>query len=137
MERFRSKTTNWLKIFAALGLLLGRTALSSAQRDSPKTQKRPVTVADAILMTRIAGSPYPAVRPKSGFAIFSPDGKRFAIVLSQGNIGKNANDCTLLVFKTADIPQGGEPSKLLVFSTSSDRPGIQTLEWSKDNDTIF
>ncbi len=120
-----------------LGALFRGATLSSAQVTDPDIQKHPVRVADAIGMTRIAGSPYPAVRPKTGFAVFSPDGSRFAIVLSKGNIGKNTNDYSLLVFRAADVSHGGNPKKLVSLSVSSNRPGIQSLEWSNDNDTIF
>jgi dipeptidyl aminopeptidase/acylaminoacyl peptidase len=102
-------------------------------------EKRPVTVADTIRMTRIAGRGYyPPWFPKSGFAVFSPDGKRFAMVIVRGNVEKNTNEYSLLVFRTANVSHhGGMPRTLVSLSSSSNRNGIADLKWSKDNDTIF
>jgi dipeptidyl aminopeptidase/acylaminoacyl peptidase len=88
-------------------------------------------------MTRIAGSAYPAERPKSGFAVFSPNGKRFAIVLSKGNMKMNSNDYCLLVFQSADVFHGGNPKLLASFSSSSNRAGIFNIRWADDNETIY
>src|SRR5690242_16738912 len=80
-----------------LAMLL--TTLSGLAR---ATAKRPITVSDIVSMTRVAGSPYFAYQPKSGFAVFSPDGTKFAIVLVRGNVTKNMNDYSLLLFRTAN-----------------------------------
>jgi dipeptidyl aminopeptidase/acylaminoacyl peptidase len=124
-------------VILGLGIVLGRAQVSFGQASTSASGKRPVTVADAIEMTRIAGSPYPAVRPKTGFAEFSPDGSRFAIVLSKGNLRQNTNDYSLLVFRTAQVSRGGQPQTLVSFSSSSNLLGIQNLTWSEDNDTIY
>ena len=88
-------------------------------------------------MTRVAGSGYPSLRPKSGFAVFSPDERRFAIVTARGNIEKNTNEYSLLVFETAEVSNGGVPRTLASLSSSSNREGIVDVKWYKDNDTIF
>src|SRR6266403_1093512 len=85
---------------AIIGAMVGGTGRSVLE-------KRSVAVADTIRMTRIGGSVHPAVRPKSGFAVFSPDGKRFAIVVCKGNLKTNANDYSLLVFRTAEVFRDG------------------------------
>jgi hypothetical protein len=113
------------------------SGLSFGQTRTATLEKRPVTVADTIEMTRVAGSGYPSMRPKSGFAVFSPDGKHFALVLARGNVGKNTNKYSLLVFRTADVSEGAVPKTLVTLSSSSNREGIVDLKWSKDNDTIF
>jgi dipeptidyl aminopeptidase/acylaminoacyl peptidase len=115
----------------------GFAGLSFGQERTAIVEKHPVTVADTIQMTRLAGSGYPSMRPKSGFAVFSPDGKRFAIVVARGNLEKNTNEYSLLVFRTADVSAGGMPRTLVSFSSSSNREGIVGLKWSEDNDTIF
>jgi len=128
------------KLFRAiliLGGVHGLAGLSFGQEKGAASEKRPVTVADAIRMTRIAGNGYPSLRPKSGFAVFSPDGKHFAIVIAQGNVEKNTNEYALLVFRTADVSEGGMPRTLVSLSSSSNREGIVDLKWSKDNGTIF
>lgn len=126
----------WLRVAAMLASLSG-VAGSSSWQEMAAGRKRPVTVADVIGMTRIAGSQYPAVRPKRDFAVFSPDGKRFVIVLSKGNLGKNTNDYSLLLFRTANVFRNAAPTTLALFSSSSNRMGISDLTWSEDNDTIF
>ena len=128
------------KLFPAILILLGvhgLAGLCSGQERTATEEKRPVTVADAIRMTRVAGSGYPSWRKKSGFAVFSPDGKHFAIVIARGNIEKNTNEYSLLVFRTAEVSHGGVPRTLVSFSSSSNREGIVGLKWSKDNNAIF
>jgi len=95
------------KLFRVLVILTGLHCLASLSFGQEKTatsEKRPVTVADTIRMTRIAGSGYPSWRRKSGFEVFSPDGKQFAIVVARGDVEKNTGEYSLLVFKTADGP---------------------------------
>jgi hypothetical protein len=116
-------------------VVLGTVGLLFGQETS--AEKRHVTVADGIEMTRVAGTGYPAVRPKNGFAVFSPNGLYFAIVLSKGNIEKNTNDYSLLLFRTAEVSHGPTPRLLTSFSTSSNREGIFDLRWSTNNDTLF
>jgi hypothetical protein len=128
------------KPFATILILMGVQGLAGlfiGHGKRPLPEKRPVTVADAIRMTRIAGNGYPSLRPKSGFAAFSPDGKRFAIVIARGDIEKNTNEYSLLLFRTSDLFDGGMPKTLVSFSSSSNQEGIVGLKWSSDNDTIF
>jgi len=128
------------KLFPAILILVGVhvvAGVSFGEEKDANPEKRPVTVADAIRMTRVAGSGYPSLRPTSGFAVFSPDGKHFAIVIARGNVEKNTNEYSLLIFRTADVFNGGVPRTLVSLSSSSNREGIVDLKWSKDNDTIF
>src|SRR5260370_41937715 len=91
----RSRRTLFLenKLFSAILILGAAHALagySFGQGHTATPEKRPVIVADTIRMARIAGKGYyPPWVPKGGFAVFSPDGKRFAIVITQGNGEKN------------------------------------------------
>ncbi len=128
------------KLFTAILVLIGVPGLGSlsfGQEKAATPEKRPVTVADAIRMTRVGGSGYPSLRPTSGFAVFSPDGKHFAMVITRGNIEKNTNEYSLLVFRAADIFDGGVPRTLASLSSSSNREGIVSLKWAKDSDTIY
>jgi dipeptidyl aminopeptidase/acylaminoacyl peptidase len=128
------------KLFPAISILIGVPSLAGlffGQEKAVAPEKRPVTVADTIRMTRIAGSGYPSLRPKRGFAVFSPDGKRLAMVIARGNVEKNTNEYSLLVFRTTDVSKGGKPRTLVSLSSSSNREGIVDLKWSKDNDTIY
>jgi hypothetical protein len=125
---------------AAILILMGTPGVASLSFDHETIaaeEKRSVTVADTIRMTRVAGSGYPSLRPRSGFAVFSPDGKYFAMVVARGKVEENTNEYSLLLFRTADAFKGGRPRTLVSLSSSSNREGIVGLKWSKDNDTIF
>jgi dipeptidyl aminopeptidase/acylaminoacyl peptidase len=122
---------------AVLGGVLCARGAGSAPRKSADFKKRPVTVADAVVMTRVAGSPYPAVHPKSGFAVFSPNGKYFAVVVAKGNLDSNTNDYSLLLFRSADISHAGVPTKLATFASSSNRAGISEVRWLGDSTILF
>lgn len=126
---FRSLITSLLA-GTVFFILMPRSSLAFAP-------KRPVTVRDAIEMTRIAGTPYAAVRPSDGFAVPSPDQKHFAIVLSRGNTKANTNEYSLLVFAAADLFARALPQILVVFSSSSNLAGISDLKWSEDSGWIF
>ena len=129
---------NCVRILAILTGFLGLARPMSAPTRLQGAAKRPIAVSDIIGMTRIAGSPYFAYRPKSGFAAFSPDGHQFAIVVFRGNVQTNTNDYSLFLFRTADTLQGFRPPRTIAaISSASNRPGIFDLKWSKDNDTIY
>ena len=87
------------KSFAAILILVEAfcsAGLSFCQEKAATPETRPVIVADTIRMTRIAGRGfYPPWFPKTGFAVFSPDGKHFAIVIVQGNPKKRIPTSTL------------------------------------------
>lgn len=109
-------------------------ALSGRARTA---SKRPITVSDIVGMTRIAGSPYFAYQPTSGFAVFSPDGTKFVLVLFRGNVARNTNDYSLLLFQTKSVFEGGSAKTIATVSSASNRLGMFDLKWSKDNDTIY
>jgi dipeptidyl aminopeptidase/acylaminoacyl peptidase len=121
----------WIALFVGGGLRL-------SQEPAIASEKHPVTVADTIAMTRIAGTPYPYFSPKNRFAVFSPNGMYFAIVVAKGDLNLNVNDYSLLVFRAAKLSsQTAIPRKLATFSSSSNRSGISEVRWLKDNDTIL
>jgi dipeptidyl aminopeptidase/acylaminoacyl peptidase len=125
------------KFFLVIVILAGTRGLAPGQERTTVPEKRQVTVADTIRMNRIAGNGHRSFRPKSGFAVFSPDGKQFVIVVARGDVEKNGNEYSLLVFRTAGVSDGGAPRTLVSLSSSSNREGILDVKWSKDNDTIF
>jgi dipeptidyl aminopeptidase/acylaminoacyl peptidase len=69
-------------------------------------------------------------------ASFSPDGKRFALVLRKGNVEQNTNDFSLLLYQTADALQAPKPEVLLKMSSSSERDAISQIRWLADGDTL-
>ena len=122
---------------AVIGGLLSIRSGCAALGDQNDSGKRPVTVADAITMMRVAGSAFPSVHPHNGFAVFSPNGKYFAVVLAKGNLERNANDYSLELFRSADISRNERPRLLTTFASSSNRAGIFDVRWLEDNDTIL
>jgi len=102
-----------------------------------KTAKRPITVADAIEMTKLADEDYFSSGTATGeVPHFSPDGKQFVIVLRKGNIEQDTNDYSVLLYWTSDAFGAPKPDVLLKRSTSSAyRGAIRALRWL-DNETL-
>ncbi len=108
----------------------GQVSLSST--------KRPISISDGITMTRWAGIGSFSGGDSGGYvASFSPDGKRFALVLRKGNLEQNTNDFSLLLYQTADALQALKPEVLLKMSSSSERDAIRQIRWLADNDTLL
>ena len=128
------------RFLALVASVLGLVSRSSA-KETIHRETRAVTVADTIQMTRVGGPPqaasYMGVGPKTGFAAFSPDGRRFAIVLRKGNLEANTNDYSLLVFPSGVTSFSPPPRSLITFASSSNDDGISSVTWLADNDTIL
>jgi dipeptidyl aminopeptidase/acylaminoacyl peptidase len=99
--------------------------------------KRPITVKDAIEMTRLAGEDYLlGVSAKGNVAKFSPDGKRFVVALRKADLQRNTNDCSLYLFYSSEVFHGAMPLPLLTMSSSSNHEAISDVKWLADNETI-
>src|SRR5882762_6423603 len=110
--------------------------VTHSQNISPET-KRPITIADAIGMIRLADPDYfQSGSSKGRVAQFSPDGKRFVVALRRGDLDKNANEFSLLLFQSADVFSSPKPDRLVTMSSSSNRDAIHALKWLADNETI-
>jgi dipeptidyl aminopeptidase/acylaminoacyl peptidase len=100
--------------------------------------KRPLTIADGIEITRWADQDYFDGESSDGrVAKFSPDGKRFVVVLQKGNLTDNTNRFSLYLFNSATALQGVSPELLATFSSSSNREGIGGVKWLEDNETVL
>jgi hypothetical protein len=116
----------------------GTAALTKQAKSESAPVKRPVTVADSIQMTRLGDPRYnDGISSKGLVAKFSPDGKRFVVVLRKGNLETNTNVYSLILFNTDEIFHSPNPRVLLSMSSSSNRPAIQNVVWLDDNDTIL
>jgi len=116
----------------------GKDPTSAARTSRAESEKRAVTVADSIEMTQLGDRSYAGGTPSKGIvAKFSPDGKRFVVVLKQGNLDHNTNDYSLILFETSTVFQSPVPQLLLSMSSSSNRPAIANVAWLDDNDTIL
>src|SRR6266850_1632138 len=104
----------------------------------PEVSRRPVTVADAIEMTEFGDPDYlDGGSGRHGVAQFAPDGKRFVIVLKRGNLKTNTNEYSLLLFQSEQKYESSVPERLVSFSSSSKRPGIQEVAWLDHRSLAF
>jgi dipeptidyl aminopeptidase/acylaminoacyl peptidase len=112
-------------------------AYVAAQELAADQVKRPVTIADAIRMTRLGNRYYWRGGSSSGLvAQFSPDGKRFVVVLRKGNLERNTNEYSMLLWRTDEVFRSPPPEVLVQLSSSSNRPAIYNVIWMPDNETV-
>jgi dipeptidyl aminopeptidase/acylaminoacyl peptidase len=110
----------------------------TAHSATVRPEKRPVTVADSIQMTRLGDPGYTEGALSNGIAAkFSPDGKHFVVILKKGNLDANTNEYSLVLFQTAEVFRSPEPQVLVSMASSSNRPAINNVLWLDDNDTIL
>ena len=121
-------------VIPALGVLSFLLSLSAHAQEG----RRGVTVRDAISMTCLADRGYflGASPSEVSVAHFSPDGKRFAVVLEKGNLENNTNEFSLILFETSEVFRSADPQVLLTMSSSSNKMAIQDIKWLDDNKTI-
>ena len=92
--------------------------------------RRPVTMADAIAMTRLDVS-------SGGLPIqFSPDGSKVVVVLRKGNLATNTNQYSLLMWGSSALLHPSSPIVLLTLSSDSNRGAIANVKWLNDNETL-
>jgi dipeptidyl aminopeptidase/acylaminoacyl peptidase len=129
----------WSILMNGIALLVGLAAQSHAAGDELKAKEnRAVTVEDAIEMTRLADPGYLGGGASAGrVAIFSPDRSRFAVVLRKGHISTNSNEYSLILWQTREVFGSAEHEVVLKLESSSNRPGIESVRWLKDNETIM
>jgi hypothetical protein len=103
-----------------------------------RTASRPVTVKDSIEMTHLADEQYDWGIDKfdGHVAYFSPDSKKFVIVLRRGDLEAGANIFSMLLFRTQDVFKSMKPDLLVKMSSTSSRFGIKDMKWLADNETI-
>jgi len=98
----------------------------------------PVTVANAITMTEFGGWTYfVGGDARNGVAQFSPDGSKFVIVVKKGNLHTNTNVYSLLLFLTAEALRSPSRTILATLSSSSNRPGIEAVQWLDNRSIAF
>ncbi len=115
-----------------------REVADEKRADEDSERQRPVTVADAIRMTKIGNPAYYRGAPSSGrVAQFSPDRKKFVVILRKGNLTKNSNDYSLLFWQTTAALRSSVPQVLLTRSSASNLEAIADVRWLQDNETIL
>ena len=95
--------------------------------------KRPVTVADAIEMTRSGDNRSDRT---GNVALFSPDGSKFAFVTQKSDLQRDVVTYEMWVFDTASALKSPKPQLVAKLSSSSNRPAIAQPQWLPDNDTL-
>jgi Prolyl oligopeptidase family len=109
---------------------------STGNTDEKRDHKRPVTIEDAIEMTRLADSAYAAKGNASGaVVIFSPDKTKFVAILRKGNIQTNRNEFSIVLWQTRDVLRAPNNEVILRLESSSNRPAIEAVRWI-DSETI-
>jgi len=88
--------------------------------------KEPFSVADSVEMVHLVD---PSENSKGTHAQFSPRGDKFFVVTENGNLNSNLRDYSLSVYKLA-APD--KPDRVVVFRSSSNRPGISHPKWLSD-----
>ncbi len=73
----------------------------------------------------------------SSIATFSPDAKEFIVVAHKGNLEKNTNDYSLLLFHSADAFHSPRPQVLLTLASTSNNAAISNVRWLADNKTVL
>jgi dipeptidyl aminopeptidase/acylaminoacyl peptidase len=118
-------------------LLLAFAVPPSDAQDKPQNAntlaKKPVTVADSIRMSLV--NDIASEQLGRNPAVVSPDGKLFVVVIRRGNIERNTNDYSLLLFHECELWTSARAETLATFSSGSNRPGIERVRWL-DNQRI-
>lgn len=97
----------------------------SSYLGSSSLPKRPATVSDAICMTRMVGLPQ-----------FSPNGKSVVVVLRRGNLNRNTNEYSLVMWSIDEGLHFSNPDVLVSMSSDSNREAINTVTWMSDDETL-
>lgn len=113
------------------------TAVASLGQNITPARTRPVQVADAIRMTQLADPEYSAGGSSVGrVAQFSSDRKHFVIVLKRGDLERNQNVYSLLLYETRHAFERPRPRILLTMSSSSNDDAIASVKWLQGNDRV-
>lgn len=116
----------------SLVVVLCAAGMPAARAQGPNA--RTVTVADIIQMTTFGSEPQ-GYLPKD-VDVPSPDGRLHAVVVKRGDIERNTNVFSLLVFRTEALFTGPKPDTVLTLASSSNRPAISHITWLSDNHTL-
>jgi dipeptidyl aminopeptidase/acylaminoacyl peptidase len=106
----------------------------TARGQDRRQAKRSISVADSIGMTTLATAPFG--NDRNQIAHYSPNGQRFVLIVEKGNLEHNTHDCSVLLYRAADVIRAPKPEVLLKMSSSSNRAALSQLRWLADNDTL-
>jgi hypothetical protein len=123
-----------LVLFLATNICIGQSGGTADKKSAEGELKRPFTVSDSIQMTHVVdpsehGTGYTGKHPKA-----SPNGSCFLLVTERGILETNVREYTLFVYEQLNGVLK-TPTRVVTFSSSSNRPGISQAKWV-DNETI-
>jgi len=129
---------------SVLTITLTLAFAAGAVRGGESNAMRAPTVADAIEMTILSGDEatpqgQTPIDPRD-VSVFSPDGSKFIVVTKKGNLERNTNDSSLLLWDTQQVLQhkgGLVPRKLLTLSSSSNESAIANVRWRPDGGALI
>ena len=131
----RYQTCGCFLLFVAF--CLASTGWGDGKDSQMEAPGRLVRVDDAITMNRLADTIYSAGGSSRGrVAQFSPNGKRFVVVVKGGNLVRNTNDYSVLLFDATPSGRSGAPKPLLTMSSLSNDPAVRDVKWLGDNQSI-
>lgn len=131
----------FLLLFSCSFVTLSRPAAAQQATQSESTTaaeaKRPVTVGDAIGMTTMGDPFYDTGLPLfDGPAQFSPNGKRFLVLLKRGDLETNTNEYSIWMWSADSSGDFQGPERLLMMS-STNHAAIEQIHWEADNQTFL
>jgi dipeptidyl aminopeptidase/acylaminoacyl peptidase len=124
-----------VRIGFGIGALLAATALVQGQ--DAAIQKRPATVADSIQMTRWADQGYFVGGAPGPVGLFSPDHSHFVVVVKKGDLERNRDEYSLLLFNSKEAFTHPKPRVLVRMSSASNRDGITGVKWLADSESLL
>jgi dipeptidyl aminopeptidase/acylaminoacyl peptidase len=68
--------------------------------------------------------------------IRSPDGKRWAVVIRNGNVRSQTNDARLIVYETSSLMSDATPRTVATFSSATNAQPIAYVRWLSDSESL-
>ncbi len=96
-------------------------------------ERRAVTVTDTIQMSKFAN---PIGENLEDVVEFSPDRRKFVVVIRKGDIAANLIRYSMLLW-TLDGSNASQSNVLATMSSSSNRPGIERVSWLDNSTVVF
>jgi dipeptidyl aminopeptidase/acylaminoacyl peptidase len=121
-------------LIPAASIVCLAAAICCAQSDN----KIPITVDDAIAMTRLAEHRYfqGATASDVPVAYFSPNQKQFVIILRKGNLTHGSNEYTMYLLQSDEVLRSPQPIVALKIESTTNSPAMSEIKWLGDNRTI-
>lgn len=88
-------------------------------------------------MTLFGDPGYFAGGPLLQTALFSPDKKRFIVLLRHGRLDRNVNEFSLMMWRTEEVFQSATPTLLVTMASSSNRNAIRDAKWLNNETVAF